>query len=99
MRNFNLLPFFWPVYILYLSVTSWGWAQSSQPTHAKHIHSSTASTHSGPFSRALLLNGGGHPRINYYSHLLHLRMMRKALQERGVHDKSITILSADGEDP
>ncbi len=54
---------------------------------------------SGPFVEALLLNGGGSPRSNYYSHLLYLHLMRQVLQERGLDDKAIVIFNADGEEP
>ncbi len=67
---------------------------TSQPTQTQdksHSH--------GPFAHAILLNGGGSPNINYYSHVLYLRMMRMVLQERGLSPEQISIFSADGQDP
>ena len=52
-----------------------------------------------PFAHSILLNGGGNPRVNYYSHVLYLRLMRTILQERGVPDKGISIFSSDGNAP
>jgi thiol-disulfide isomerase/thioredoxin len=50
-----------------------------------------------PVVQALLLNGGGTARTNYYSHALHLASMRHALMTRGVDPRYIDVLSADGE--
>lgn len=52
-----------------------------------------------PLAHAILLNGGGSPRINYYSHVLYLRMMRRVLQELDVPDMLIDIFSSDGMHP
>lgn len=49
-----------------------------------------------PFQHAILLNGGMNPNLNFYSHYLHLKLMRKVLQERGVPDNSISLFSSDG---
>ncbi len=48
---------------------------------------------------ALLINGGGRPRINYHSHLLHLRQVRELLLASGVTDARISIFASDGDDP
>ncbi|TNE49948.1 MAG: hypothetical protein EP343_10485, partial [Deltaproteobacteria bacterium] len=36
-----------------------------------------------PFQHVVLLNGGLSPNLNFYSHLLHLKLMRKTLRSRG----------------
>ena len=54
---------------------------------------------SGAQTHVLMINGGGSPRLNYQSHLLHLRQLNELLLERGVQNSHITILSADGSDP
>jgi hypothetical protein len=48
---------------------------------------------------AVLLNGGGRPRINYYSHLDHLRSLIALLEAAGVEREHIHVFSSDGEDP
>ncbi len=48
---------------------------------------------------ALLLNGGGARRINYFSHLEHLRKLLGVLAGAGVAPARITVFSADGADP
>lgn len=50
-----------------------------------------------PFAHAVLLNGGMNANANYYSHVVHLKLMRQALQERGIQDEHISIFSADGD--
>lgn len=50
-------------------------------------------------THALLINGGGNPRINYQSHLLHVNRIYSLLSEAGVPGNQISILSADGLDP
>jgi len=50
-------------------------------------------------THALLINGGGNHRINYQSHLLHIRRIVQLLHEAGVPAGRISILSADGADP
>lgn len=50
-------------------------------------------------THALLINGGGNRRINYQSHLLHVKRIYRLLSEAGVPDKQISILSADGSNP
>jgi thiol-disulfide isomerase/thioredoxin len=47
---------------------------------------------------ALLINGGGSPRINYLSHLHHLQDMAAELRSRGIPPERIEVLSADGDD-
>ncbi len=48
---------------------------------------------------AVLVNGGGSQRINYQSHLLHLRQIHGVLRDSGVDPSRITVFTADGEDP
>lgn len=50
-----------------------------------------------PFQHVVLLNGGLSPNLNFYSHLLHLKLMRKTLRSRGMPDQSIDIFSSDGD--
>ena len=47
---------------------------------------------------AVIVNGGGKPRINYYSHLDHVRRLLRALDATGVDPKRIAIFSGDGDD-
>lgn len=47
----------------------------------------------------LLLNGGGTPQANYWSHLEHLRAFRTVLEEAGIPSSRISILASDGADP
>ena len=49
-----------------------------------------------PQLRALLLNGGGTARTNYYSHFLHLGAMHRTLTGAGVPAAQIDVLSSDG---
>ena len=48
---------------------------------------------------AVLINGGGRPRINFQSHLTHIRGVLDVLERSGVPRGNITIFSADGSDP
>jgi len=50
-------------------------------------------------THALLINGGGNKRINYQSHLLHVKRINRLLSEAGVPGNQISILSADGSNP
>jgi thiol-disulfide isomerase/thioredoxin len=50
-------------------------------------------------THALLINGGGKPRINYQSHLLHIERIYGLLTEAGIPEAQISILSADGSSP
>ncbi len=52
-----------------------------------------------PATYALLINGGGSPRMNYLSHLHHLQDMAAQLRGRGIPPERIDVFSADGEDP
>lgn len=53
----------------------------------------------GPLTDAILLNGGGETSSNYFSHHLHIRMMRELLLKRGLSSNRIQIFSSDGENP
>ena len=48
---------------------------------------------------ALLVNGGGQPAANYYSHLRHLEEMEDVLRAAGIPAARTTALSSDGDDP
>jgi thiol-disulfide isomerase/thioredoxin len=48
---------------------------------------------------AVIVNGGGEPRINYYSHLDHVRRLLRALEGSGVPPERIAVFSGDGADP
>ena len=50
-------------------------------------------------THALLINGGGNSRINYQSHLLHVKRIYRILSEAGVPTENISVLSSDGADP
>ncbi len=52
-----------------------------------------------PRLRVVLLNGGGQPSSNYYSHVLHIKRMLEVLRRAGVAPTDITIFNADGADP
>lgn len=52
-----------------------------------------------PTTHVLLINGGGEARSNYQSHLHHLQDMMKVLKDRGIPSSSISVFSADGENP
>ncbi len=52
-----------------------------------------------PRLRAVLLNGGGQPASNYYSHFLHIKRMLEVLRRAGVPPADITIFNADGSRP
>lgn len=51
------------------------------------------------FAHSILLNGGQNAQINFYSHVLYLRMMRQIMNELGMPDDDISIVAADGDDP
>ena len=53
----------------------------------------------GARTHVLLINGGGNRRINYQSHLLHVKRIYRILNEAGVPANQISILSSDGSDP
>jgi len=48
---------------------------------------------------ALLVNGGGNPRQNFQSHLLHVRQVLGLLESAGVPPAHIDVFGSDGEDP
>ncbi len=48
---------------------------------------------------AVIVNGGGKPQINYYSHLEHVRRLLRALEASGVPPERIVVFSGDGADP
>lgn len=64
---------------------------------------STLNPASEPPSRgadyAVLINGGGRPRINFQSHLTHVKGVVEALENYGVPRDHIVIFSGDGSDP
>jgi thiol-disulfide isomerase/thioredoxin len=49
--------------------------------------------------KAVLINGGGKPQINFQSHLTHIRTFVEFLRTNGVAAEDITIFSSDGADP
>ncbi len=48
---------------------------------------------------AVLINGGGRPRINFQSHLTHIKGVIRVLERHGVARQNIAVFSADGSDP
>ncbi len=52
-----------------------------------------------PRCEALLINGGGRPRINYQSHLLHIIQLHALLRDLGMAPGRVTVFNADGDDP
>ena len=52
-----------------------------------------------PRLQVVLLNGGGRPAINFYSHLLHVQQFSDVLRRAGLPPTYITIFNADGADP
>jgi thiol-disulfide isomerase/thioredoxin len=48
---------------------------------------------------AVLINGGGDRRGNYYSHYVHLRAMLGVLDRAGVPPENVTVFASDGADP
>jgi thiol-disulfide isomerase/thioredoxin len=67
-------------------------ALAAHPALAEKDKAKPASTY------ALLINGGGSPRMNYLSHLHHLQDMAAELRSRGIPPERIAVFSADGED-
>src|SRR5690606_7210293 len=49
--------------------------------------------------KAVLINGGGKPALNFQSHLTHVRSLVAFLESSGVPAEDITIFSGDGSDP
>ncbi|MCK6509129.1 redoxin domain-containing protein [Myxococcota bacterium] len=47
----------------------------------------------------VLLNGGGQPESNYFSHHLFLEMLHELLPRRGFDLRRLTVFSTDGESP
>ena len=52
-----------------------------------------------PRFQAVLVNGGGQPAINFYSHLLHVKQFSDVLRRAGISPTAIAIFNADGADP
>jgi hypothetical protein len=52
-----------------------------------------------PRLQVVLLNGGGQPASNFYSHLLHVKQLSDALRRAGISPTDIAIFNADGADP
>ncbi len=48
---------------------------------------------------SVLLNGGGQPESNYFSHHLFLEMLHELLPLRGVEKRRLTVFSTDGASP
>ena len=66
------------------------------------VHSGASAPGVDPTPRqlhALLLNGGGQPSSNYYSHVAHLRRLIGLLDDAGVERSRVTVFSGDGDDP
>jgi thiol-disulfide isomerase/thioredoxin len=57
----------------------------------------SAASASEPRLFAILLNGGGTPRTNYFSHARHVTEMYEALTDSGLDEARIEILASDGE--
>jgi thiol-disulfide isomerase/thioredoxin len=76
-------------------------APSVLPSPAPKSLDPKSEQHQGESSilEAVLLNGGGNAESNYFSHHLHIRMMRELLEKRGIDNSSILVFSTDGEDP
>jgi thiol-disulfide isomerase/thioredoxin len=55
-------------------------------------------TRQGKF-KAVLINGGGKPQINFQSHLTHVRQLAEFLRTHHVKAEDIAIFSSDGNDP
>src|SRR5712691_10925596 len=51
-----------------------------------------------PRLQVVLLNGGGQPAINFYSHLLHVKQFSDVLRRAGLSPTDIAIFNADGAD-
>jgi len=49
--------------------------------------------------KAVLINGGGQPAVNFQSHLTHIRTLVGFLDTAGIDRDDITIFSSDGSDP
>src|SRR5215470_19278086 len=49
--------------------------------------------------KAVLINGGGKPAINFQSHLTHVRTLVDFLRANDVAPEDIAIFSSDGADP
>ena len=49
-----------------------------------------------PRLHVVLLNGGGRPSINYYSHLRHIKLFTTVLRSAGISSRDIAVFNADG---
>ena len=49
-------------------------------------------------TEVIMLNGGGSKKINYYSHLEHIRRLTGLLLDSGVNREHISIFASDGPD-
>ena len=54
---------------------------------------------SPPRLQVVLLNGGGQPSINYYSHFRHIKQFTEIVRRAGISSSDITIFNADGAAP
>jgi len=52
-----------------------------------------------PRLQVVLLNGGGQPASNFYSHLLHVKQFSDVLRRAGISPTDMAIFNADGADP
>ncbi len=59
----------------------------------------TPTRHQDPLASVVLINGGGTPRMNFQSHLLHVKELNQMLVDSGIPPAKITIFSSDGADP
>lgn len=73
--------------------TKFGLVVTQKSPHMKQKQRANARA---PFAHAVLLNGGQKPEANFFSHLTHLKEMRKTLRRRELSDKQITIFASDG---
>jgi thiol-disulfide isomerase/thioredoxin len=74
-------------------------AAGCRPTPAPVASQSVPTRSQEKLARVLLINGGGTPRSNFLSHLLHIKQLNELLRGSGVAPARITIFTSDGADP